>query len=75
MGRDLIKLERIALQMTTADICTKQMGPLLFWRYCDYLMGRVPPQYLAHYQNLHLLTNLVRLGGQESESDSVNGMD
>ena len=54
---DLIKLEWISPKMNIADIFTKQLGPLLFRRHCDYLTGRVPPQYSAHYQDLHLRTN------------------
>ena len=64
---DLIKLERISSKMNIADIFTKQLEPLLFCRHCNYLMGRVPPQYSAHYQDLHLMTNPVRLGGRENE--------
>ena len=61
---DLLKLERILTTMNIADIFTKQLGPLLYRRHCDYLMGRVPPQYSAHYQDLNLMTNLTRLWGQ-----------
>ena len=64
---DLIKLEWISPKMNIADIFTKQLGPLLFRRHCDYLTGRVPPQYSAHYQDLHLMTNPERLWGRENE--------
>ena len=47
--QDLIKLERIPTALNIADIFTKQLGPLLFKRHCDYLMGRVPPQYSSAY--------------------------
>ena len=64
--QDLIKLERISTKLNIADIFTKQLGPLLFRRHCDYLMGRVPPQYSSHYEDMHLRTNPVRLGiGQD----------
>ena len=43
--RDLIKLERVATKLNLADHFTKQLGPLLFHRHVDYIMGRVPPQY------------------------------
>ena len=49
--QDFIKLERVASILNVADICTKQLGPLLFRRHCDYLMGRVPHQYSLHYHN------------------------
>ena len=55
--------------MNIADIFTKQLGPLLFRQCCNPLMGRVPLQYSAHYQELHLMTNPVRLGERESESE------
>ena len=59
--QDLIKLERVASIMNVDDIFTKQLVPLLFWRHCDYLMGRVPPQYSSHYQNIHLVSNPEQL--------------
>ena len=68
--QDLIKLERVASILNVADIFTKQLGPLLFRRHCDYLMGRVPPQYSLHYQNIHLLSNLERL---QKDSGCVGG--
>ena len=48
--QDLIRLERIATSQNVADIFTKIMGPLLFRRHCDYLMGWVPPAYSACYK-------------------------
>jgi hypothetical protein len=59
--QDLIRLERVASALNVADIFTKQLGPLLFRRHCDYLMGRVPPQYSAHYQNVGMTSNPTRL--------------
>jgi hypothetical protein len=59
--QDLIKLERIASRLNIADIFTKQLGPLLFRRHCDYLMGRVPPQYTRHYDDMHERTSPLRL--------------
>ena len=64
---DLLKLERISTMMNIADIFTKQLGPLLYRRHCAYLMGRVLQQYLAHYQDLRLMTNPIRLGGADQE--------
>jgi hypothetical protein len=54
-------LERVASILNVADIFTKQLGPLLFRRHCDYLMGRVPPQYSSHYKNVQMLSNPERL--------------
>ena len=62
----MLKLEQISPKMNIADIFTKQLVLLLFCRHCDYLMGRVPPQYSSHYQEFHLMTNPELLGGRES---------
>ena len=51
--RDLLKLERVDTTQNMADHFTKQLGPLLFSRHCDYLMGRVPPTYSAAYRRLY----------------------
>ena len=55
--RDLIKLERVDTTLNMADHFTKQLGPQLFHRHTDYIMGHVPPQYSSCYQrmlgNLH----------------------
>ena len=59
--QDLIKLERVASALNIADIFTKQLGPLLFRRHCDYLMGRVPPQYSIHFRNIEQTSNPTRL--------------
>ena len=59
--QDLIQLERVASALNVADIFTKQLGPLLFRRHCDYLMGRVPPQYSSHFQNVGRAGNPTRL--------------
>ena len=64
---DLLKLERISTTINIADVFTKHWGQLVYRRQCDYLMGRVPPQYLAHSQDLHLMTNPTRLGGTDRE--------
>ena len=39
----------------TADHFTKQLGPQLFHRHTDYIMGRVPPQYSAQFHRIHEL--------------------
>ena len=48
--RDLIKLERVATALNMADHFTKALGSLLFRRHTDYLLGRVPPRYLACFK-------------------------
>ena len=53
--RDLIKLERVNTTLNCADHFTKQLGPLLFQRHVDYIMGHVPPQYSSTFQRIHEL--------------------
>ena len=43
--RDLIHLKRIDTSINLADLFTKHLGPLLFHRHTDYVMGHVPPHY------------------------------
>ena len=50
--QDLIKLEHIRTNINVADIFTKQLTTVLFRRHCDYLMGRVPPQYSSMYKGV-----------------------
>ena len=50
--RDLIKLERVDTSQNLADHFTKQLGPNLFHRHVDYILGRVPPQYSACFKRL-----------------------
>jgi hypothetical protein len=50
--RDLVLLERIDTSDNTADILTKPLGRILFYRLKDYLMGFVPPRYSPKYQEV-----------------------
>ena len=43
--QDLIMLEQVPTPLNMADHFSKQLGPLLFRRHTDYIMGHVPPQY------------------------------
>jgi hypothetical protein len=47
--RDLVILQRIDTADNTADILTKPLSRILFYRHKDYLMGFVPPQYSPKY--------------------------
>ena len=51
--RDLIVLHRVDTSQNMADHFTKQLGPILFRRHVDYVMGRVPPQYSSCFQRLY----------------------
>ena len=51
--RDLIKLKRVDTSLNMADHFTKQLGPVLFNRHVDYLLGHVPPQYSACYKRVY----------------------
>ena len=50
--RDLIKLERVATKLNLADHFAKQLGPLLFHRHVDCIMGRVRPQYSPYSRDM-----------------------
>ena len=50
--RDLILLSRVDTTVNMADHFTKQLGPTLFHRHLDYIMGHVPPQYSKHFHTL-----------------------
>ena len=43
--RDLLKLIRIHTSLNMADHFTKALGPALFHRHVDYILGHVPPTY------------------------------
>ena len=51
--RDLIKLERVDTSLNMADHFTKQLGPTLFNRHVDYLLGHVPPKYAACFKRIY----------------------
>ena len=51
--QDLLKLERVDTSVNLADIFTKQLGPTLFNRHVDYLLGHVPPQYSACFKRVY----------------------
>jgi len=48
--RDLIKLERVDISVNMANIFTKQLGPTLFNRHVDFLLGYAPPLVLRLFQ-------------------------
>ena len=50
---DLLKLERVDTSVNMADIFTKQLGPTLFNRHVDYLLGHVHPQYSACFKRVY----------------------
>ena len=51
--RDLLKLERVDTSINMSDHFTKQVGPTLFHRHVDYILGHVPPTYSAWFKRLH----------------------
>ena len=69
--QDLVKLERIATAQNMADIFTKILGPLLFRRHCDYIMGRVPPQYSACYAKFYAAWEEHKTRTQNDENVSA----
>ena len=50
--QDLVLLQRADTMINMADNFTKQLGPTLFQRHVDYIMGHVPPHYTVHFQRL-----------------------
>ena len=44
--RDLLTLKRIDTTVNMADLFTKHLGPTLFYRHTDYVLGHVPPHYV-----------------------------
>ena len=50
--QDLVLLRRADTMINMADNFTKQLGPTLFQRHVDYIMGHVPPHYTVHFQRL-----------------------
>ena len=50
--RDLVILERIDTADNTADILTKPLSRILFYRHKDFLMGFVPPRYSPKYSEV-----------------------
>ncbi len=47
---DLVQLERVDTTLNMANHFTKQLGPILFQRHNDYILGHVPPPYSSEYQ-------------------------
>ena len=50
--RDLILLRRVDTAINMADHFTKQLGPTLFHRHIDYIMGHVPPSYSSRFRTI-----------------------
>ena len=47
--RDLLLLRRIDTTVNMADLFTKSLGPTLFYRHTDYVLGHIPPHYSPLY--------------------------
>ena len=50
--QELLKLERVHTSLNMSDHFTKQLGPTLFHRHIDYILGHVPPTYSSWYRKL-----------------------
>jgi hypothetical protein len=50
--RDLMHLERVDTKLNMADMFTKSLPRLMFYRHADYLLGHVPPKYSPVYSYL-----------------------
>ena len=53
---DLLILSRVDTSTNMSDHFTKQLGPTLFHRHVDYIMGRVPPHYTQWFHKLFAST-------------------
>ena len=51
--RDLVVMERVDTTINMADHFTKQLGPTLFHRHIDYILGHVPPTYSSCFRRLY----------------------
>ena len=50
--RDLMHLQRVDTKINMADMFTKSLPRLMFYRHADYLLGHVPPNYSLIYSYL-----------------------
>jgi hypothetical protein len=50
--RDLLVLSHVDTLVNMSDHFTKQLGPTLFHRHVDYIMGRIPPHYTQWFHKL-----------------------
>ena len=55
VDRNLIHLDHVDTKQNMVDHFTKPLGPQLFCRHTDYIMGRVPPQYSSRFRNMREL--------------------
>ena len=54
VNTDLLILKRIGTNDNELDVMTKNMRRTLFYRYIDYLMGQVIPDYAKVHTDLRL---------------------
>jgi hypothetical protein len=50
--RDLMHLERVDTKINMADMFTKSLPRLMFYRHANYLLGHIPPKYSPIYSSL-----------------------
>jgi hypothetical protein len=55
--RDLLVLSCVDTLINMFDHFTKQLGPTLFHRHVDYIMGRIPPHNTQWFRKLFGLTS------------------
>ena len=53
VDRDLVVMERVDTTVNMADHFTKQLGPTLFHRHIDYILGHVPPTYSSCFRRMY----------------------
>jgi hypothetical protein len=50
--RDLMRLKQVDTKINMADMFSKSLPRLMFYRHADYLLGHVPPKYSLIYSYL-----------------------
>lgn len=57
--QDLLKLNRIDTTINLADLFTKSLGPTLFYRHTDYVLGHTPPHYSPQFCPTPVVTHTL----------------
>ena len=50
--QDILSLKRINTADNESDLMTKNLGRFLFYRYTDYLMGKILPEYMRAHKSI-----------------------
>jgi hypothetical protein len=70
--QDLIKLSRIDTTINLADLFTKSLGPTLFYRHTDYVLGHTPPHYSPQFCPTPMVTRILAITPSPTTPTSKN---